>query len=182
MKHTISAVILVALGFTHCMAQGDFQIDSYYFTNSQGLDVSVNGRSAGTTPVNLSLPVGQLSTVEFRGRTGNSTMTIKFYPEQVSSVRGTTSRPNWYNNERLAAGYSGYTLASASASSRSLSISINKARNDAFGNLSRMIRGNRQPTARAAPGSPSVPGAQVLECYIYFDDTGYLAFLLVGAN
>jgi hypothetical protein len=158
------------------MAQGDFQLDSYYFTNSQGLDVVINGRSVGKTPLNLSLPVGQMSTVEFSGRTGNSTLSIKLHPQQVSSIRNTSSRPNWYNNERLASGYPGYTLASASASSRSLSISINKARNDAFGKLSNTLHGNRQPAAR------SVPGAQVLECYIYFDDTGYLAFLLVGMN
>ena len=176
MKHIISLFIMIALSYSHCMAQGDFQLDSYYFTNSQGLDVIINGRNVGKTPLNLSLPVGQMSTVEFSGRTGNSTISIKLHPQQVSSIRNISSRPNWYNNERLASGYPGYTLASASASSRSLSISINKARNDAFGKLSNAPHGNRQPAAR------SVPGAQVLECYIYFDDTGYLAFLLVGIN
>lgn len=182
MKHTISAVIILALGFTHCIAQGNFQIDSYYLTNTQGLEVTVNGQNIGRTHLDLTLPAGQLSTVDFNGRTGNTSFTIRIHPQQVNNIRNTSARPNWYNNEHLASGYSGYTLASASASSRSLSISINKARNDAFGVLSSRIQDNRQPTARVIPGSPSVPGAQILECYIYFDDNGYVTYLLVGAR
>lgn len=180
MKLTISAIILVTMGYSVCIAQDDIHIDSYYFINTQGLDVYLNDNFSGNTPLMLTLPDRQKSTIEFRNRSGNSVMVLKIQPERVNNARNVTSQPNWYNREQLATGYSGYTLASSNAESRSLSISINKAKNDAFGKLANKKRGNRLATSRPNSVSNSFPDAQILECYIYFDDTNYKTYLLVG--
>lgn len=168
------------MGYSVCMAQNNIQIDSYYFINTQGLDVYLNGRLTGNTPMTLTLPAGQKSTVEFRNSSGNNDMVLRIQPERVNNARNVTSQPNWYNREQLASGYSGFTLSSASADSRSLSISINKAKNAAFGKLANIKRGNRLPTARPNSASNLIPDAQILECYIYFDDNSYYTFLLAG--
>lgn len=181
MKYTISAIILVTMGYSVCLAQSDIQIDSYYFVNTQGLDVYLNDHLSGKTPISVTLPNRQKSTLEFRNRSGNSVMMLRIQPERVNNIRNVTSHPNWYNREQLASGYSGFTLASASAESRSLSISINKAKNDSFGKLANMKRGNRMAAqSRSHSISSSLPDAQILECYIFFDDTNYKTYLLVG--
>jgi hypothetical protein len=168
------------MGHSVGMAQNDIHIDSYYFINTQGLDVYLNGRFSGSTPMMLTLPDRQKSTVEFRNRSGNDVMVLRIQPERVNNARNVTSQPNWYNREQLATGYSGFTLSSASADSRSLSISINKAKNEAFGKLANMKRGNRLTSSRPNSASNTMPDAQILECYIYFDDNSYKTFLLAG--
>lgn len=170
------------MSYSVCQAQSDIHIDTYYFINTQGLDVYLNGRISGNTPLVLTLPDRQKSTLEFRNRSGNNVMVLKIQTERVNNARNVTSHPNWYNREQLATGYSGYTLASASAESRSLSISINKAKNDAFGKLANMKRGNRLASSRPNSVSNATLDAQILECYIYFDDTSYKTYLLVGAS
>lgn len=179
MKIPLLAILLVTFGYLNCQAQSDFQLDTYYLTTSQGLDVLVNDRSVGKTPLVLSLADGQRSTLDFR-RNGRSVMRIQVHPNRVGNVRNAGSAPNWYGNEHMARGHSGYTLASASASSRSLSISINKAKNDAVNKITDARRGNRQAASRSGLASQSLSDAQILECYILYDDTSFNTFVLVG--
>jgi hypothetical protein len=179
MKIPMLAILLVTFGFLDSQAQSDFQMDTYYLTTSQGLDVFVNDRSAGKTPLILSLSEGQRSTLDFR-RNGRSVMRMIVHPNRVANVRNARSAPNWYGNEHLARGHGGYTLASASASSRSLSISINKAKNDAINNIGDGRRGNRQASSRPGLASQALSDAQILECYILFDDSSFHTFVLVG--
>lgn len=179
MKIPILAIIMVTFGYLNGQAQSDFQMDTYYLTTSQGLEVFVNDRSVGNTPLVLPLADGQRSTLDFR-RNGRSVMRMVVHPNRVANVRNARSAPNWYGNEHLARGYSGYTLASASASSRSLSISINKAKNDAVNKIADGRRGNRQAGSRSGLISQSSSDAQILECYILYDGTSFHTYVLVG--
>lgn len=182
MKSTISAIIVLILGLSNCLAQNELNIDTYYFINTQGLDVFVNNQSVGRTPMTLSVTPDRNNTVEFRNRTGSNVMKIQVHTKKVNNVRQYTQAPGWYGNNSPATSYSGYQIASSSADSRSLSISINKAKSEALEKLAQTSRGNRSvSTSRNSQVlSRSFPDAEILECYIYFDDNSYKTFLLVG--
>jgi len=182
MKSTISAIIAVILGFSNCLAQNELNIDTYYFINSQGLDVYMNNQSVGRTPVTLSVPLDRSNTVEFRNRTGSSVMKMQVHTKKVTDVRRYAQVPGWYGENTAAASYSGYQIASSSADSRSLSISINKAKSEALEKLAQIRHGNRTiSTSRSSQAlSRSFPDAEILECHIYFDDNTYKTYLLVG--
>lgn len=181
MKNTISAITVLILGLSNCLAQNELNIDTYYFINTQGLDVYVNNQSVGRTPVTLSVATDVNNTVEFRNRTGSNVMKMQVHTKKVNNVRQYTQAPGWYGNNSSAASYSGYQIASSSADSRSLSISINKAKSEALEKLAQTRRGNRPIPSRTSHAlSRSFPDAEILECYIYFDDDTYKTYLLVG--
>lgn len=180
MKSTISAILVLILGLSNCLAQNELNIDTYYFTNTHGLDVYLNNQSIGRTPVTLSVTSDVNNTVEFRNRTGSSVMKIQVHTKKVNNVRQYTQVPDWFDNNSSITSYSGYQTATSSADSRSLSISINKAKSEALEKLAQNRSGNRSITASRNSLSRSFPNMEILECYIYFDDNSYKTFLLVG--
>ncbi len=181
MKYPIFSVLLILMGISTCMAQSEIMVDSHYFTRSNGLDVYVNNTRIGTTPLTFSLAAGRKSVVEFRNQQGNRVSQFNVQPEQVSNIRSLSATPAWFGSASQHPGYPGYQLTTSEAESRSLSISLNKAKTEAIDHLSRTRSGNRTAAAgRSQHLSQSLQGAQILECHIYFDGNGYRTYLLVG--
>lgn len=156
-------------------------IQSDMLSTKSGLEVYLDQRRVGVSPVEINLQPGRKHLIELKNKSGVVIKKINLTARVVQNVGKSDFKPDWYSSSAHAlSAYSNYDTAVSYDRSRSPSIMFQKALTAAVDNLN-----SRRSGARANPSPQNLTSIEtmnieILECVILYDTQSFGIFMMVG--
>lgn len=180
-KHILVWFFYFCFGSDLLFSQTSVPIESDMISTINGLDVFLDQKKLGITPIEINLRSDKKHLIEFKNDSGEVTHKISIIAKIVSDVGRSDFKPNWYTSPNYAlSSHSNYETAVSYDRSRSPNIMFQKALSSAVSNLD-----SRKSGGRSAPNLPNLSSIEsmnieILECIILYDSQSYGIFIMVG--